>query len=73
MMDIERLLFDKYGPLLTLTQTAEILHRSPDGLRVSLFKDNALSRKLNPAKCKIGRRVYFSVEAIAKILGEEMQ
>lgn len=67
-MDIERSLIDRYGPLLTLSDVAEILRRSPDGLRVSLGRENEVSEKLNPAKKKIGRRVYFRVSAVAELI-----
>jgi hypothetical protein len=67
-MDTERSLIDRYGPLLTLTDVAEILRRSPDGLRVSLARKNDVSDKLNSAKKKIGRRVYFRVSAVAELI-----
>ncbi|MCG7896474.1 MAG: helix-turn-helix domain-containing protein [Candidatus Thiodiazotropha taylori] len=67
-MDTERSLIDRYGPLLTLSDVAEILRRSPDGLRVSLTRKNDVSDKLNTAKKKIGRRVYFRVSAVAELI-----
>ena len=67
-MDIERTLIDRYGPLLTLYDVAEILRRSPDGLRVSLGRQNEVSEKLNPAKKKIGKRIYFQVSAVAELI-----
>lgn len=67
-MSIERTLTEKYGPLLTLTQVAEILHRSPDGLRLSLGRDSEVARQLNPAKKKIGRRLYFKTATIAQFI-----
>ncbi len=68
-MDVENSLVDRYGPLLTLSEVAGILKRSPDGLRVSLGRENEVSKKLNPAKKKIGRRVYFHVSAVAELIG----
>lgn len=67
-MNMEQLLFDRYGPLLTLSNVAELLSRSPDGLRVSLGRDNELAEKLNSAKKRIGRRVYFQVSAVAELI-----
>ncbi|WP_428622201.1 helix-turn-helix domain-containing protein [Sedimenticola sp.] len=67
-MDTESSLNARYGPLLTLSEVAEILKRSPDGLRVSLGRKNELSEKLNPARKKIGRRVYFRVSAVAELI-----
>jgi hypothetical protein len=67
-MNIEQSLIDNYGYLLTLSDVAKVLKRSPDGLRVSLGRENEVSRKLNPAKKKIGRRVYFRVSAVAELI-----
>lgn len=67
-MDIESSLINRYGHLLTLAEVAEILKRSPDGLRVSLGRDNEVSKKLNMGKKKIGRRVYFRVAVIAELI-----
>ncbi len=66
----ERLLFEQYGPLLTLSQTAELFHRTVDGLRVSLGRDTEFSNLLKPAKRKIGRRVYFRTSEIARLIEE---
>ncbi len=67
-MNIEQSLIDKYGYLLTFADVAKVLKRSPDGLRVSLGRQNEVSKKLNPAKKKIGRRVYFRVSAVAELI-----
>ena len=58
------------SPLLSQTQLAGVLDRSPDGLRMSLAGDNDLARRLKPAKRKIGKRVYFAVLEVAKVLDE---
>lgn len=58
------------SPLLSLGQVAEILHRSPEGLRITLSGDNEIARKLKPARIKIGRRVYFRVGSIAQFIDE---
>lgn len=68
-MKTENFLFEKYGPLLSLQQLAEILDRSVDGLRISLAqKNNELSLRFGPARQKIGRRVYFRTALVAPIL-----
>lgn len=71
-MTTEEVLLRKFGgsPLLSISQVAEILHRSPDGLRITLSGDNELSRKLRPNKIKIGRRVYFKISAIVSLIDE---
>lgn len=71
MTSIEMLLkFSGGSPLLSLDQVASILHRSPDGLRLSLSGDNELSRKLSPHRKKLGRRVYYEVAGVAKLIEE---
>lgn len=56
------------APLLSLEQLAEALHRSKDGLRISLSGDNEVSRKFLPCKVRIGRRIYFRTADVAKVL-----
>ena len=67
-MSTEQLLVDRYGPLLTLVQVAELLDRSPEGLRITIRGSNALGRQLTLARVKIGRRVHFRVNAIAALV-----
>lgn len=64
----ESFLLEKYGPLLSLEQLASLLHRSVDGLRLSLRQDGELSKQFNPARKKIGRRVYFRSALVAPVL-----
>lgn len=66
----ENFLLEKYGPLLSLTQLAVLLHRSVDGLRLSLRQGGELAAKFNPARKKIGRRVYFRTALVAPVLDE---
>lgn len=69
-MSTEIFLLEKYGPLLSLVQLASLLNRSADGLRLSLRQNGELSQKFNPARKKIGRRVYFRSALVAKVLDE---
>jgi len=62
------ILIDKYGPFLSINQLAEVLDRSPSGLRITLQQDGDVSRKLKSARTKVGRRVYFNVIKVAEIL-----
>lgn len=71
MTDTETLLLQQFNtPLLTLAQVAQILDRSPNGLRITLSGDNEFARKLRPARMKIGRRVLFKVTELAKFIDE---
>lgn len=67
-MNAEQFLLEKYGPVLSLSQLAGLLDRSTDGLRLSLLSNSDLSRKLNPARLKIGRRVYFQTLLVARVI-----
>lgn len=69
-MNTEEALLARYrgSPLLTLVQLAELLDRSPAGLRISLAGNNELAQKLRPARIKIGRRVYFRVSEVAQVI-----
>ena len=60
---------EKYGPMISMKQMAELLHRSVNGLRTSLQKkDSEVSRLLNPARTNVGRRTYFFSSMIAEAL-----
>jgi hypothetical protein len=67
----ENYLLEKYGPLLSIVHLANLLDRSPDGLRLSLQQDGDLSRKFQSARKKIGRRVYFITERVAAIIDDD--
>lgn len=58
----------EYGPLMSLEALAKTLDRSPQGLRVSLNTSSEISKAINAAKRKIGRRIYFRTETIASII-----
>ncbi|HUW50027.1 MAG TPA: DNA-binding protein [Sulfuricella sp.] len=62
----------KYGPLLSLTQLAALFDRSADGVRLSLLADNDFSRRIRPTKIKLGRRIYFKTELVAKVISGEI-
>ncbi|MES2353189.1 MAG: DNA-binding protein [Pseudomonadota bacterium] len=67
-MTTEEVLINKFGPLLTLSQVASLLDRSPEGLRLTIRGDNELGKKLKIARIKIGRRVHFKVQLVARLL-----
>lgn len=61
-------MFEKYGPLLTLAQLAQMLDRSTDGIRMALREANPYAERLNAAKVRIGRRIYFRTPDVANLL-----
>ena len=70
-MTIEETLLQRYGPLLSISQLAVVLDRSPDGLRISLRTPNEWSTKLNTSRLKIGRRVYFRTSQVAEMFADK--
>lgn len=58
-MTTEQYLLQQYGPLMSLTDVASLLDRSPEGVRVALYSNTDISRKLKPTMLRVGRRVYF--------------
>ncbi|MDL5036300.1 DNA-binding protein [Comamonas sp. Y6] len=67
-MTKEQALISKYGTLMTLVHLAQELHRSPDGLRISLRSNAVWASQVNAARKKFGRRVYFDTAQIAAII-----
>ncbi|KVT35908.1 hypothetical protein [Burkholderia ubonensis] len=63
---------ERYSVLMTLDQLAEILNRSPEGLRISLSTSRSnWAQHINATKVHIGRRIYFRTEAIARLIDEQ--
>ena len=65
----ENSLLKRYGPLMNLTDLASMLDRSPDGLRVTLRSSGEWVERINAARLRLGRRVYFRTAEIAEVLG----
>ncbi len=63
-----QILVDRYGTLMTLAHLAQELHRSPEGLRISLRSGAGWATQINAARKKLGRRVYFDTARIAALL-----
>lgn len=61
-------LLDRYGPLMTLQQLADLLGRSVAGVRFGLNTVSETSTLLAPAKLKIGRRIYFKTAVIGDVI-----
>lgn len=62
-------LLEKYGPLMTIEQLAQVLSRKGSGLRGVLQKPTEpWMFELNRVKRRIGRRIYFPTDAVAALL-----
>ena len=66
---LENQLTDSFGLLMSHTQLAELLGRSTGGLRYSLsYLSDASTRALKACGRKIGRRMYYPVSDVARII-----
>lgn len=67
--DFAHQLTERFGPLLTQTQLAELLGRTTGSLRYSLcMPSDARTRALKACGRKIGRRVYYPAIEVARII-----
>lgn len=70
-MTTEEIILAKYGgPLLSFAQVAELLHRSPNGLRITLYRSGSLPDRLRECRVRIGRRVLFRAADVARLVDE---
>jgi hypothetical protein len=67
-MTIEEILVKEYGPLMSLSELAMILDRTPAGLRSSLRSSGDWINGINAARLRLGRRIYFKTSEIANVL-----
>ncbi|WP_287496934.1 plasmid-related protein [Pandoraea sp. CB10b_02] len=58
-MTTEEYLLGRFGPLMSIADIASLLGRSADGVRVALYSNTDVSRRLKPTMLRVGRRVYF--------------
>ena len=66
---LEQKITSRYGILLSQTQLAELLGRTPGGLRYSLsYPSDQRTRDLKASGRKIGRRVYYPAAEVAQII-----
>ena len=64
-------LLTHYGPLLTLKHLAEVMHTTPNSVRMTIArKQQPLAVALANAKRQLGRRVYFEARLVAEIIDQ---
>lgn len=69
--DAVQILAREYGPLLTIGDLAQVLDRSPDGLRKSFGRVAASDPQmaiLRAARRPVGRRTYYDARIVARLL-----
>ncbi|MNQ89622.1 hypothetical protein D3C85_1049350 [compost metagenome] len=65
------ILTQQYGVLMTHEQLSTVMHRSTEGMRLSLSQNTSeWAKRVNAAKRKIGRRVLFRTVDIAQIVDD---
>ena len=67
-MTIEDALVSKYGPLMSVVALSSLLDRSPESVRIFLRSNGESAQRINLAKVKVGRRLYFRTSEIALVL-----
>ena len=66
---LEAYVVEHFGVLLSQTQLAELLDRTPGGLRYSLcYPSDEQTRRLKACGRRIGRRVYYPAAEVARII-----
>ena len=70
---LEDTLVKRYGVLLSQVQLAQLLDRTPGGLRYSLCHPPDLqTRRLKACGRRIGRRIYYPAADVARIVAAAM-
>jgi hypothetical protein len=61
-----------YGPLLTLKHVAEVMHGTPNGIRMAIARRREpFAVALCDARRKLGRRVYFEARRVAEVIDQD--
>lgn len=62
-------LLSKYGPLLTLKHVADVMHTTPNGVRMAITRQRQpFAAGLADAQRRLGRRVYFEARCVADVI-----
>lgn len=70
-MTIEKNLVERFGPLIPLAGLANLLDRSPEAVRMFLRSNSEMALRINTAKLKVGRRLYFRTAEVAQVLSSD--
>lgn len=70
-MTLESNLVERYGPLIPLSGLAGLLDRSPEATRMFLRSGGEMAKRINTAKVRVGRRLYFRTTQIAAVLSAD--
>jgi hypothetical protein len=66
-----RYLLAHYGPLLTLQHLAEVMHTTPNGVRMALARQRQpFAVALGRTRQRLGRRIYFEARQVAAVIDQ---
>ena len=66
-------LLQQYGPLLTLKHVAELMHSTPNGVRMAICRQSQpFTVGLSKARRRLGRRVYFEARRVAEVIDQDL-
>jgi hypothetical protein len=66
-----RYLLAHYGPLLTLQHLAEVMHTTPNCVRMALARRRQpLAVALGRTRQRLGRRIYFEARQVAAVIDQ---
>ena len=64
-------LLTHYGPLMTLKHVAEVMHSTPNGVRMSMARNGSPLQQPFKARRKLGRQVYFEARRVAEAIDQD--
>ena len=67
-------LLTHFGPLLILSHLAEVLHSTPNGLRMAMTrKTEPFTAALAGTRRRVGRRLYFEARRVAAVIDQDRE
>lgn len=67
-MTVKKYMLDRFGPLMTVEDLAQVLGRSAVSVRNSISNNNETSQRLKPTIVRIGRRIRFRTVQVHDVL-----
>lgn len=68
VMTVKKYMLDRFGPLMTVEDIAQVLGRSAVSVRNSISNNNETSQRLKPTIVRIGRRIRFRTAQVHDVL-----
>lgn len=71
MKTTEEVLLSQHGPLMSIKDISQLLGKTISGVRTGLIRELPWTKGLLHARKKIGRRVYFRTQEVARFVDDE--